>query len=152
MIKQLKNEESGYSLVEVVVAIMLLSLAIIPMVGMFDAGLRAAVIGGNYDQARALAGKQIETAKSLSYTEVKTAFPNSPAAFDASGLSVSTGRTDPDPLFSNFTYDVRKQFVNPPASGSPDFTDSATDKGMMRVTVIVRWDGKSFETSILKAR
>jgi prepilin-type N-terminal cleavage/methylation domain-containing protein len=153
LISSLKNE-SGYSLVEVMVAILLLALAIIPMVGMFDAGLRAAVLGGNYDQARALAGKQIETAKSLSYSEVKTNFPSSPAAFDASGLSVTTGRTDPDPIFSNFTYEVRKQFKSPPAPTDPDFLDSNTDVGMMKITVIVEWDGgaKSFETSMLKVR
>lgn len=134
------------------VAIMLLALAIIPMVGMFDAGLRAAVLGSNYDQGRALAGKQIAIAKSLSYSEVKANYPTSPAAFDGSGLSVTTGRTDAD--FPDFTYDVRKQFKNPPAPGDPNFTDSSTDVGVMKVTVIVRWDGgaKSFETSMLKVR
>lgn len=137
-------------MVEVLAAIMILAIAIIPMIGMFDAGLRAAVLGGNYDQARALAGKQTEIAKSLSYVEVKNNFPSSPSSFNGSGISTTTGRTDP--IFSNYTYDVTKQFVNPPASGSPDFTDSATDKGMMRVTVTVRWDGKSFKNSMLKTR
>ena len=32
--------ESGYSLVEVMASIIILSLAILPMVGMFDMGLR----------------------------------------------------------------------------------------------------------------
>ena len=34
------SEESGYSLVEVMASIVLLSIAIIPMVAMFDVGLR----------------------------------------------------------------------------------------------------------------
>lgn len=61
------KEEGGYSLVEVVVAIMLLSLAIIPMVGMFDAGLRAAVLGSNYDRARAVANEELEEIKALPF-------------------------------------------------------------------------------------
>ncbi len=56
MINRLRNE-TGYSLVEVMVAIMLLSIAIIPMVSMFEAGLRVAVLGSNYDKARALLTK-----------------------------------------------------------------------------------------------
>jgi prepilin-type N-terminal cleavage/methylation domain-containing protein len=148
LISRFKNEESGYSLIEVVVAILLLSIAIIPMVSMFDAGMRVAVLGGNYDQARALAGKQVATVESLSYSDVKTSFPSSPAAFNGSGTSETTGGTDPE--FPNFTYEVSKQFLDPP-TGS-DFDDSSTDKGLMRVTVTVNWDGKSFNTSALKVR
>ena len=66
MTKRLKDE-SGYSLVEVMVAIMLLAIAIIPMVSMFDAGLRAAVLGGNFDQARAIAGEELEEVRALPF-------------------------------------------------------------------------------------
>ena len=59
MVDRLKNE-AGYSLVEVMVAIFILAVAIIPMVGMFDTGLRAAVLGGNYDRGRALANEKLE--------------------------------------------------------------------------------------------
>jgi prepilin-type N-terminal cleavage/methylation domain-containing protein len=57
------RHESGYSLIEVVVAILLLSIAIIPMVSMFDAGLEAASTSGNYDKARALANSNLEVIK-----------------------------------------------------------------------------------------
>lgn len=150
MIKRLKSE-CGYSLVEVMVAIMLLGLAIIPMVGMFDAGLRAAVLGGNYDQARALAGKQIERVQSLSYGTVKTSFPNSTATFDSSGESLVTGLTDSD--FPNFTYDVKRQYVSIPAAGGSTFDLSSTDRGLMRVTITVRWDtNKEYSTTGLITR
>ena len=66
MISQLKKE-SGYSLVEVLAAIMILTIALIPMVGMFDVGLRSATQGSNYDKARAFADQQLEPAKGLSY-------------------------------------------------------------------------------------
>lgn len=150
MTERIKNE-AGYSLVEVMVAIMLLGLAIIPMVGMFDAGLRAAVLGGNYDQARALAGKQIERVHSLPYGTVKTSYPNSTATFDSSGYSQTTGPTDPD--FPNFTYEVERQYVSAPSAGGSTFGNSSTDRGLMRVTVTVRWDAsKQYSTTTLIAR
>lgn len=150
LIKRLKSE-AGYSLVEVMVAIMLLGLAIIPMVSMFDAGLRAAVLGSNYDQARALAGKQMERAQSLPYGTVKTSFPAPTASFDSSGYSQTTGLTEP--AFPNFTYDVERQFVNAPAAGGSTFSNSSTDRGLMRITITVRWDGsKEFSTVSLIAR
>ncbi len=64
------NNESGYSLVEVMASIMILSIAIIPMVGMFDMGLSTATRASNYDKARALAKKQLEIAQSLAYSTV----------------------------------------------------------------------------------
>jgi Tfp pilus assembly protein PilV len=56
-------------MVEVMAAIMILALAILPMAGMFDTALRAAVLGGNYDKARALANEKLEEALALPYRE-----------------------------------------------------------------------------------
>src|SRR5215208_2076746 len=76
------REESGYSLVEVMVSIMLLAIAILPMAGMFDMGLRSATKGSNYDKARTLANLKMEEAKSLPFDstdatvqDVKDNFP-----------------------------------------------------------------------------
>lgn len=152
MIRHVKDE-CGYSLVEVMVAIMLLSVAIIPMVSMFDAGLRAAALGGNYDQARSLANKQMENAQSLPYGSVKTSFPTSTSSFNSNGYSQTRGLTDPtDPSFSNFTYDVEKQYVRALSSGGTTFANSPTDVGLMRITVTVWWDGKQYSVTSLKAR
>jgi prepilin-type N-terminal cleavage/methylation domain-containing protein len=49
--KRLK-EEYGYSLVEVMVSIMIMALAILPMMAMFDMGLRSATTGSNYPSKR----------------------------------------------------------------------------------------------------
>ncbi len=122
------------------------------MVSMFDTGLKTAVLGGNYDTARALAKKQLESVQSLPYKTVKVRFPSSPAPFNASGRSVSTGRTDSEPLFSGFTYNIEKQFVSAPPSGSDTFADSPVDVGLMRVTVTVRWESKSYSATTIKAR
>ncbi len=132
-------------------AIMILAIAIIPMVGMFDAGLRAAVLGGNYDQARALANKQMENAHSLSYGSVKTSFPTSTSSFDSNGYSLTAGLTNSS--FPGFTYDVERQYVSAPSVGGSTFNDSSTDRGLMRITVTVRWDSnKQYSTTSLIAR
>ena len=149
--RELLKDVSGYSLVEVMVAIMLLGLAIIPMVGMFDAGLRAAVLGGNYDQARALAGKQMERAQALSYGTVKTSFPTPAASFNASGYSQTTNLTDPE--FPDFTYGIERQYVRAPSAEGSTFSDSSFDRGLMRITITVRWDtDREYSTTGLIAR
>ena len=72
--KRLKNE-AGYSLVEVMVSIIILAIAILPMVGMFDMGLNSATAGSQYDKARALANLKLEEAKSLPFATVRDNFP-----------------------------------------------------------------------------
>ncbi len=146
---------------EVMVSIMILTIAIIPMVGMFDAGLRASVVGSNYDKARALAKKQTETVHTLSYDTVKNTYPGpscTPASFSG-GLSYTTGCTvpateDPKDIFSAFTYDVRKQYVTPSAGGAgvQSLPNSTTDSGMMRITIEVKWGTNAYSISGIKAR
>ncbi len=139
--KRLKDE-SGYSLVEVMASIMILTIAIIPMVGMFDMGLNAATRGSNHDKARALAKKQLEQAQSLSYGTVRTNFPNAPCTFSSSGLCEAENLQDSNPQFTLFRYAIRKQYVTP--SGST-FVNANDDTGMMQITVEVGWGGDSFD-------
>lgn len=148
MVKRIKNE-SGYSLVEVMVAILLLSIAIIPMVGMFDAGLRAAVLGGNYDKGRALADKHLSIAKSKPYAEVRDNWPAGLGAPNA-GAVESGNLTDAE--FSGFTYRVRKEYVALSGNSIQPGSDALSVKRMMRVTVKVKWSGGDYETTGLVAR
>ncbi len=136
MIERLKNE-SGYSLVEVMVAIMILALAILPMVSMFDAGLRAAVLGSNYDKARAIAGGELERITALPYSDVRTQYPPpnsvtcaSPAGFDCQ---------------------VKTTYVLLKPSGIEEDSNASN---MMSVEVTVTWDGgsKSYTTAGLVSR
>lgn len=145
MIRKLAREESGYSLVEVIVSIFILAIAILPMVGMFDMGLNAATRGSNYDKARALANKQLELSQSLSYDTVRTAFPNAPCTFNGSGLCEATDLQDSDSEFSNFRYTIRKQYVD----GA--FANANTDTGAMKVAVVVGWGGASFNDNMYTA-
>src|SRR5215218_5587725 len=101
-------------MVEVMVALMIISLAILPMVSMFDAGLRAASTGSNYDKARMMANEQLEGIRLLPYNEpggaadsvVERHWPGTSGAF-------STGSQD------IFTYTVTSTFfVFAPGGGA----------------------------------
>jgi hypothetical protein len=58
------------------VAIIVLTVAIVPMAGMFDVAIEAADAGGDYDEARTCAVQMLEQAKSLPYDMVETGFPD----------------------------------------------------------------------------
>ena len=111
------GRESGYSLVEVLAAIVVLTVAIIPMVGMFDAALGAVTASGDYDAARACAGQELEQIKSLSYETVAGGLPG--------------GTCAP----SGFAYEVDTEFVD------AELQPVEGDRGLAKVTVTVRWDG-----------
>src|ERR671916_1993818 len=91
MVERLR-QSGGYSLVEVMASIVILSIAIIPMVGMFDMGLKSATASSKYDEARALANEKLEQAKSLPYdaatTDLKDNFP-----FSAPNTQATDGST-----------------------------------------------------------
>jgi prepilin-type N-terminal cleavage/methylation domain-containing protein len=154
-VKRLR-EETGYSLVEVLVSIVILAIAILPMFAMFDMGLNSATRGSTYDKARALANKQLEQAQSLSYGTVRTAFPtNAPCEWLSSGgrlrcevedLEVPAAE-DPGGEFDNFRYAIRKEYVKPNLNGD-GFDPAPTaegDTGMMQIAVEVSWGGDNFD-------
>jgi prepilin-type N-terminal cleavage/methylation domain-containing protein len=136
------EDESGYSLVEVMVAIMLLSIAIIPMVSMFDAGLRAAVVGSNYDRGRAIANEELEEIRALPFRvtpnppvdSVVEMYPpvNGPTA---GGPVACTG-----PMLAGFGCQVETTYVS---VGSSAVTADSSARTMLQVSVTVTWDGGS---------
>ncbi|HLL38728.1 MAG TPA: prepilin-type N-terminal cleavage/methylation domain-containing protein, partial [Rubrobacteraceae bacterium] len=75
MFRSLLKEERGYTLIEVMVAIVVLTIAIIPMISMFDMSLKVATKGSDYDKARALANLKLEEAKSMPFSDVENNFP-----------------------------------------------------------------------------
>jgi hypothetical protein len=160
------REECGYSLVEVMVSIMIMALAILPMIAMFDTGFRSATTGSNYDKARTLANLKLEQAKNLPFAGVESNFPEAGNAtpFDSAWL------TEPGADFANFRYRVEKDYMEQPCldpdTGAPDpacasdnFDTSDTPTGLIRVTVTAGWEGvddgtpdKTFTTSGLVAQ
>jgi prepilin-type N-terminal cleavage/methylation domain-containing protein len=128
LFRRLLNVESGYSLVEVMVSIIILAIAILPMVGMFDMGLRSATAGSNYDKARALANLKMEEAKSLPFATVRDDFPVAGTTFTAgyydSGFIAETGPASAD--FTNFEYRVEKRYMAQPNCSTPSCTNPQT--------------------------
>jgi len=129
------GSESGYSLVEVMVAIMILAIAVIPMVGMFDAALRAAVAGSNYDGARSLANAKLEEVRALPYQRL-------------GGAADSVVELYPPatPVVGNedvFSYTVLTKFVDADLSNPGDSPSTP----QMRVEVEVEWEGNSYTTT-----
>ncbi len=145
MIRRLKSE-SGYSLVEVMVAIMILAVAIIPMVGMFDAGLRAAVLGGNYDKARALANEELEEIKALPFQRNPNPPADSVVEIYPPGTRSCTGTVE-----VGFNCQVQTTYALMTSSG---IVPDASARTMMQVTVTVTWEGgsKSYTTAGLVSR
>ncbi len=125
MISALKAE-SGYSLVEVMVAIMILAIAILPMVSMFDAGLRAATTGSNSDKARTLANEKLEEVESLSFSDALTRYPE----------GTTTPCNPAPPAGSPFTCQVRTEYMR---LGSSAVEEAPYETRMAQVTVTVSW-------------
>lgn len=153
MFRKLLKTESGYSLIEVMVSIMLLTIAILPMAGMFDTGLKTTTAGSNYDKARALANLKMEEAKSLPFATVRDDFPVTPSTPNAgyydSGFISESGPASAD--FTNFQYRVEKQYMTQPpqtpGSSSQNFATSTSTTNLIRVTVTVRWGGTNTYTT-----
>ncbi len=148
MAKRIRGE-FGYSLVEVMVSIIILTIAILPMVTMFDMGLQGANAGGKYDKARMLANLKLEQAKNLPFVDVENNFPQAgtPTPYDGAAWF-----TEPGADFANFQYTVDKDYmIQPPqgAAAEEDFDTSGEATGLIRVAVTVRWsnsDGTGFNT------
>ncbi len=146
LVKKLKDE-GGYSLVEVMVAIMLLSIAIMPMAGMFDAGLKAATQGSNYDKARALANGKLDEVRALRYADLIAKHP--PVNGSPAGATVACPPSPPD--YGPFTCTIKTTYVD---YVGDSLQPSSTAKSAAQIDVVVKWDGgsKSFATTGLKTK
>lgn len=121
-------EEPGYSIVEVMVAIVVLTIAILPMAGMFDVAIGAANASGEYDEARTCAVQELERAKSLPYQRVKDGLPG--GVCEPSGLGYET--------------------VTRPVN--TDLGGGSGDEGLTVVTVTVDAGGSSYGVSGVVSR
>lgn len=119
------HKEGGYSLVEVVVAILILAVAILPMAAMFDSALNASRASGDYDKARALAHRTLEGVRVLDYEEAVDGYGSGTTSSCASG---------------KFSCEVETTFVG------EDLRPDGSARTRMLVAVEVEWDGKTYET------
>ncbi len=113
------TDESGYSLVEVMVAIVVLTVAVVPMVGMFESAIRAADASGDYDEARTCAVQKLEQVKSLPYEAVEGGLQD--------GVCAPSG----------FGYTIATQSIG------TDLGDGSGEEGLSMITVTVDWGGEN---------
>jgi hypothetical protein len=110
------------------VAIIVLTVAIVPMAGMFDVAIEAADAGGDYDEARTCAVQKLEQVKSLPYERVEGGFPD--------------GVCEPDGL----AYEVTTRPIG------TDLGAVSEDGGLTMVTVTVESGGSSYSVSGVVSR
>jgi prepilin-type N-terminal cleavage/methylation domain-containing protein len=133
------QDASGYSLVEVMAAIVILSIAIIPMVGMLDAGLRTAAAAGDYDEARALANSRLEGVQALPY--------NRPGGAADSAVEIHHPSTPVSGASGTLAYTVTTEYWRESGEALEAVADTSIVRPMMRVTVTVTWDGSHSYTT-----
>lgn len=109
-----------------------LTLAVLPMVGMLEAGLRAATASGEYDAARALANEKLEEARALPYSRPGGAADSAVERYAPPG--------PPDATEGDLAVSVRTAFVDGRLSNPAD----SPPTGQMRVEVLVGWDDGSY--------
>ncbi len=127
-------DEAGSSLVEVLVAMTVLAIVIVPMVGMFEAGLRAATTSGDHDTARTLANEKLEEIRALPYSE--------PGGVSDSAVERYAPPGPPDGEEGDFAYAIRTTFVDGELLGP-----AGSPTGQMRVDVTVEWKEGSYSTA-----
>src|SRR5919202_4783808 len=107
---------------ETIIAIILLTLAILPMASMFDMGLHGVTANSHYDKARMLANLKLEQADSLPFADVENNFPQAGVTTPYDGTAWFT---EPGADFAGFQYTVKKKYiVQPPTNpgSSQNFT------------------------------
>jgi hypothetical protein len=116
------------------------------MVGMFDAGLRAAVLGGNYDKGRSIANEELEEIKVLPFKKDPNPPADSVVEIYPPGTRACTGTIE-----SGFACQVQTTYALMTPSG---IVADASARTMMQVSVTVTWGGgsESFTTTGLVSR
>jgi len=99
------------------VAMVVLTVAVVPMVGMFEGAIQAANASGDYDEARTCAVQKLEQAKSLPYETVEGGLPG--GVCSPSGLA----------------YTIATQSIG------TDLGDGSGEEGLTMITVTVSWNG-----------
>lgn len=113
-----------------------LALAILPMVGMLEAGHRAATATGEYDAARLLASAKLEEARALPYDRPGGAADSVVERYAPPG--------PPEVTEDGLTLSVRTAFVDEELSDAA----GSSPTGQMRIEVLVGWGGnRSYSTT-----
>ena len=117
---------------------MILSITVIPMVGMFDAGLRAATTSSKYDQARALANENLEKVRALTYQNAIAAGKYPPGTRSCADFTSGSNGLDSCSVTTTFYTE---------AGGVVGAADASVTRPMMRIVVNVTWGSNSYTTT-----
>lgn len=133
-------------------AIMLLGLAIIPMVSMFDAGLRASVVGSNNDRGRAIASEELAEIQALPFSRPDTAAADSVVEIypPSNGPAGAGDHPCTAPIPTGFDCRVETVYAR---SGGGGIVADGNVRTMVQATVTVSWDGgREYRTTTLVSK
>jgi prepilin-type N-terminal cleavage/methylation domain-containing protein len=139
-LKQIRNDRNGFSLVEVMFAIAVLSVAVLGVVGALSYGIVANEYAGTYSEANQLAREVVESVRAEQI------------AFEAPGTSIYTDTFD----------STKKAIGSPPFDGSyvtlPDLsgqdrfsrrvTRTEVNPQLTRIEATVSWEQKGAEKEV----
>lgn len=91
-----KNIQSGFTLMEILIAVAVLAIGVVSVVNLFPVGLQAARRTANFSDAAALAQMQMEIYRSYGYGEIDAAFASDPGYYP--------GQTDTEDFPDNEDY------------------------------------------------
>ena len=74
-----KNIQSGFTLMEILIAVAVLAIGVVAVVNLFPVGLQAARRTANFSDAAALAQRQMELYRAYGYGEIDDMFGSIPA-------------------------------------------------------------------------
>jgi prepilin-type N-terminal cleavage/methylation domain-containing protein len=130
----------GFSLVEVLVAMTLFSIATLVFAALFPAAARTSRMNNNYAQAVSLAQHKIDQLRAVGYGRLNYTDLLAAGIIDASPV------TSPYRFDQQSVADTADDLANffPSDTSSIAITDEATD--LRRVTVTLNWNGINNET------
>jgi prepilin-type N-terminal cleavage/methylation domain-containing protein len=125
-----RGNQRGYSLIEVMVATFLLSLAVLAFSALAPVSAKAAKMNGNYAQAVSIAQHKVDQLRAVGYGRLNYADLLAAEVIDAS------------PNAQPFKFDTTEGLANyyPIFTSSITFSDVATD--LKQATVTVSWTGQ----------
>jgi Tfp pilus assembly protein PilV len=96
VVRRLRNDEAGFGLVELVIAMAILNIGLLALVAAFNSGAVAVKRSARVSTATALADRQMELYRALTYTDIRLAADYNETLYNASrpAGAVQTGCTD----------------------------------------------------------
>lgn len=156
------KDERGFTLVEMMVAVLVMAVAFTPLAAVFWSGLRTADIAAKRTSGFSIATKEIESLHAVPYSDLGFYYTQSPASWKnyTTVLTCSSGTCPSNPpvqptttvpatsqtgfisyTIARYIYWLGATAVTPPGGESPTTTtDTSAYKG---VTVVVTWSDQT---------